>query len=214
MSPHILSSYEEALDDLRALARALCDQALANVEAARRGVLGRSDADCARAIADDDLVNQIERQIDARGLDVLTRFQPVAGDLRFVIAVMRVASNIERVADEAKNIGRRGRILLATAVDIASLEGLFQLAIEEVTEAIRAFFEKDRGLAATLRPKDKSLDALHRSMIEGLTARIASDHDAAADYLHLLFITRSLERIGDHAKNIAEEAAFLCGPGE
>ncbi|MFM7182307.1 MAG: phosphate signaling complex protein PhoU [Verrucomicrobiales bacterium] len=212
MSPHILSSYEEALDDLRALARSLCDQALANVEAARRGVLGRSDADCARAIADDDLVNQIERKIDARGIDVLTRFQPVAGDLRFVIAVMRVASNIERVADEAKNIGRRGRILLATEVDLSSLEGLFQLAIEEVTEAVRAFFEKDRDLAATLRPKDKSLDAMHRSMIEDLTARIAANHDAAADYLHLLFIARSLERIGDHAKNIAEETAFVCGP--
>jgi phosphate transport system protein len=212
MSPHILSSYEEALEQLRALARSLCDQAVANVEAARRGVLGRSDADCARAIADDDLVNQVEREIDARGIDVLTRFQPVAGDLRFVIAVMRVASNIERVADEAKNIGRRGRILLATRVDVAPLEGLFQLAIEEVHEAIRAFFEKDRGLAATLRPKDKSLDALHRSMIEDLTARIAANHDAAADCLHLLFITRSLERIGDHAKNIAEEVAFLCGP--
>jgi phosphate transport system protein len=214
MSPHILSSYEEALDDLRALARSLCDLAVANVEAARRGVLDRSDADCARAIADDDLVNQIERKIDARGIDVLTRFQPVAGDLRFVIAVMRVASNIERVADEAKNIGRRGRILLATQVDVSRLGKIFQLAVEEVNEAIRAFFEKDRGLAATVRPKDKSLDALHRSMIEDLTTRIASDHDAAADYLHLLFITRSLERIGDHAKNVAEEAAFLCGPGE
>ena len=214
MAPHILTSYEEALDDLRALARSLCDQAMANVEAARRGVLERSDADCARAIADDDLVNQIERKIDARGIDVLTRFQPVAGDLRFVISVMRVASNIERVADEAKNIARRGRILLSTTVDISKLEGIFQLATEEVNEAIRAFFDKDRTLAATLRPKDKSLDALHKSMIEDLTTRIASDHDAAADYLHLLFITRSLERIGDHAKNIAEETAFLCGPAE
>lgn len=214
MALHILSSYEEALDDLRGLARSLCDQALANVEAARRGVLGRSETDCVRAIADDDLVNQIERKIDARGLDVLTRFQPVAGDLRFVIAVMRVASNIERVADEAKNIGRRGRILHTSDVDISELEEIFRLALEEVNEAIGAFFARDRVLAASLRPKDKSLDAIHRKMIEDLTARIAADHHAAADYLNLLFITRSLERIGDHAKNIAEETVFLCGPLE
>lgn len=212
MPAHILTSYDATLASLEANASKLHQMAAANLQTARTGVRGRDEASCTRAIADDEGVNQLERQIDAQGLDILTRYQPVARDLRLVIAIMRVASNLERISDEAKNIARRGRNILGSNLATDELDPLFDLAIEELEDATKSFFTRDRELAASLRPKDKTLDALHRGLIETWTERIAGEHQSAPAFLNLLFITRSLERIGDHAKNIAEETAFVCGP--
>lgn len=212
MSTHILTSYDAALDAFHANITRLSSMVAANLDLACQGVIHADEAACTRAIADDAEVNEMERQIDAMGMDILTRFQPVAKDLRMVIAVMRVASNLERISDEAKNIARRGRNLAAASAPMAELVELFAMARKELADAIAGFLARDRELAATIRPQDKVLDAKHRSLIEALAGSIAAEHANATHVLHQVFITRSLERIGDHAKNIAEETAFLCGP--
>ena len=208
---HILSSFDDAQNIFIANTTRLAAMVSANLDLACHGVLERDEAACTRVIADDAEVNQLERQIDAMGMDILTKFQPVAKDLRLVIAVMRVASNLERISDEAKNIARRGRGLIAAGAETQGLAELFAMAGKELADSIAGFLTRDREVAATIRPLDKVLDARHRDLIESLTGSITTAHADPTLVIHQVFITRSLERIVDHAKNIAEETVFLCG---
>ena len=210
-TPHILRSYDDALTELTAQTTQIAGMAHSNLLAVYDGLLNRNEAACLRAIADDEAVNSLERRIDASGIEIMTRYQPVARDLRRVLASMRVANNIERVSDEAKNIGRRTRpiILSGFAGGNDLIEPLFTLAIGEFRDAVQAFDTADYTLAATIRERDIELDSQYRAAVANLSDQLAASSKDAKDYLHLLFIARSIERVGDHAKNIAEETAFL-----
>lgn len=211
MAPHILRSYDEAFADLTSQVEAIAGMALSNLESACGGLLQKDESRCLRAIADDEEVNNLERRIDTNGLDIMTRYQPVARDLRRVLASMRIANNIERVSDEAKNIARRARGILDSGFTggNAAVEAIFALAKAEFQDAVASFLSSDKDLCATIHPRDKELDARYRETAARFSEHIAASNEHAKDYLALLFIIRSLERIGDHAKNIAEESDFL-----
>ncbi len=216
-SDHILSAYNDELAALAALRREMAGITLDNLEQARRGVLERCVEPCLAAIADDEQVNRLDAEIEASALAILARFHPVAGDLREVIATMRISTNLERAADEAKTIGKRGRSLAQSGAtpDLATLEPLFEQAVAELADACRAFDTKDTALAATIRQRDKDLDKAHKAALRTYTESLPASSDTApSSWLDLLLITRALERIGDHAKNIAEETAFLVGPAQ
>ena len=182
-----------------------------NLDNACSGLLHGKEDLCLRAIADDEDVNGMERRIDATGLDIMTRFQPVARDLRRVLASTRVANNIERISDEAKNIARRSRLMLTTGFTggHAVVEKLYLLALAEFTDSVQSFLTADAALATTIRPRDKELDAIYRAAVAEFSDHIAAASGNAKDYLDLLFIIRSIERVGDHSKNIAEETMFM-----
>src|SRR5438128_9673353 len=108
---HIFGTFDEALASLRDNVLMMAGLAERSLDRAIKGLLKRDDNLCATAIADDEEIDQLEKQIDKDGVDVLLRFQPVASDLRRVIAAMKLSPNIERVADQATNIARRARKL-------------------------------------------------------------------------------------------------------
>src|SRR5438046_10712228 len=108
---HILGTFDEALSSLRNNVLMMAGLAERTLDRAVKGLLQRDDNLCATAIADDEEIDQLEKQIDKDGVDVLLRFQPVASDLRRVVAAMTLSPNIERVADQATNIARRARKL-------------------------------------------------------------------------------------------------------
>src|SRR5213080_1595110 len=108
---HIIGTFDEALASLRNNVLMRAGLAERSLDRAIKGLLKRDDNLCATAIADDEEIDQLEKQIDKDGVDVLLRFQPVASDLRRVIAAMKLSPNIERVADQATNIARRARKL-------------------------------------------------------------------------------------------------------
>src|SRR6202043_1093396 len=110
-SKHILGSFDEALASLRNNVLMMGGLAERSLDRAVRGLLQRDDNLCTTAIADDEEIDQLEKQIDKDGVDVLLRFQPVASDLRRVVAAMKLSPNIERIADQATNIARRARKL-------------------------------------------------------------------------------------------------------
>src|SRR5438874_6146512 len=108
---HILGTFDEALGSLRNNVLMMAGLAERSLDRAIKGVLQRDDDLCANAIADDEEIDQLEKQIDKDGVDLLLRFQPVASDLRRVVSAMKLSPNIERIADQATNIARKARKL-------------------------------------------------------------------------------------------------------
>ncbi|MEM9018520.1 MAG: phosphate signaling complex protein PhoU, partial [Verrucomicrobiota bacterium] len=182
-----------------------------NLESAVSGLLTRDQELCNRAIAEDDEVNGLERKIDADSFEILMRYNPVASDLREVIAGMRVANNLERISDEAQSIARRSRkIIKHPEISEAFLiEPLFDMAISLLRDGIRSYAEGDNELALSLYERDKELDRSHDKVIRELTKQFDRGSDRMKSFLHLIFIVRSLERVGDHSVNIGEDGIFL-----
>jgi phosphate transport system protein len=134
----------------------------------------------------------------------------MAKDLREVVSAMKVSGNLERVADQAVNIARRAKRLnqSPSLPETVTLEPMFRSAIDLFRASIRSFAERDEELARGLKPRDRELDAEHHRVINDLTVRMTEDTSRIHDYLDLIFIARYIERIGDHATNIAEDAVF------
>lgn len=210
LNEHTLGTFEAALKEARKRVLTMGSVAQQNLENSIRGLLTRNAELCNEAIAEDDDVNAFERVVDREGFEILMRFNPVASDLREVLAGMKVASNLERISDQAESIARRSRkILKAPEIpEIQSVEPLFDQAFGMFKDAIRTYSEGDVDLGLSLFERDKELDKAHRQMIKSLTKAIEKDTGNLKTYLHLIFIVRCLERVGDHSVNIAEDTIF------
>src|SRR6185503_14763609 len=182
------------------------------LDRAVKGLLQRDDNLCATAIADDEEIDQLEKQIDKDGVDVLLRFQPVASDLRRVVASMKLSTNIERIADQATNIARRARKLNQhpPLPEIELIEPMYAHAMSMFKDSVDAYVREDVQLARAVVPRDEKLDDLNRQAGRKLIERMAQDPDQLRGYLNLIFISRCLERVGDHATNIAEDAVYAA----
>jgi len=207
---HILSNFDRALSQLRAdLFRmaALTEGSLASVA---RAITLRDENMCNRIIADDEEVDLLEKKIDSDGINILTRYAPLAHDFRRVFSSMKVATDLERITDQAVNIARRAKRLLQTVElpETRMLEPIFALAHSLLADAIRAFTEEEADLAAGLKARDKELDRLQHEFIDRITRRMEEDPAGAANYLDLVLIARFIERVGDHAVNVGEDSIY------
>lgn len=209
---HILGTFDEALSSLRNNVLMMAGLAERTLDRAIRGLLERDDTLCTTAIADDEEIDQLEKQIDKDGVDVLLRFQPVASDLRRVVAAMKLSPNIERIADQATNIAKRARKLNRHPA-LAEVEIIIPIqahAIAMFRDSIDAFTREDVELGRAVVARDKELDYMNKMASRKLTDRMAQDPKALRGYLNLIFISRCLERVGDHATNIAEDAVYAA----
>jgi phosphate transport system protein len=209
---HILGSFDEALGSLRNNVLMMAGLTERAFDRAMTGLLERNDDLCANAIADDEEIDQLEIQIDKDGIDLLLRFQPVASDLRRVVAAMKLSPNIERVADQATNIARRARKLNRhpPLKEIEWIEPIYAHALSMFKDSIDAFIREDVALARAIIPRDEELDEMNALTGKRLIERMAHDPDQLRGYLNLIFISRCLERVGDHATNIAEDAVYAA----
>jgi phosphate transport system protein len=183
-----------------------------SLERAMKGLIERDDDICANAIADDEEIDQLEIQIDKDGVDILLRFQPVASDLRRVVSAMKLSSNLERIADQATNIARRARKLNRHPA-LPELELILPMnaqAMSMFKDSVDAYVREDVELGRAIVPRDTKLDELNRVASRRLIERMAQDPDQLRGYLNLMFIGRHLERVGDHATNIAEDAVYAA----
>lgn len=210
MSQHILHAFEEALNKLRhdvVTMAGLTQESLAN---AVRGLLERDSNLCNKVIADDDLVDRLEIQVDRDSLDVIMKFSPVATDLRRVLWTMKVGQQLERVADEAVNIASRGRSMNQHPAlpETAFIQPVYELASGMLHDAIQAFINGDIKMALAMEQRDEALDDAHAQLIQRLIKRSGEDAAHIGDYVDIMFIVRFLERVGDHAVNIAEDIVY------
>ncbi len=207
---HILSNFDRALSQLRAdLFRmaALSEASFANVA---RALALRDENLCNRIIAEDEEVDQLEKKIDADGINILTRYAPLAHDFRRVFSSMKVATDLERITDQAVNIARRTKRLLQTVElpETRMLEPIFGMAHTLLSDAIRAFTEEEADLAMGLKARDKELDKVQHEFIDRITRRMEEDPAGAQNYLDLVLIARFIERVGDHAVNVGEDSIY------
>jgi phosphate transport system protein len=211
-SRHILGTFDEALAALRNNVLMMAGLTERSLERAMKGLVDRNDDLCANAIADDEEIDQLEKQIDKDGVDILLRFQPVASDLRRVVAAMKLSSNLERMADQATTIARRARKLNQhpPLPEVELIKPMHDHAMSMFKDSIDAFVREDVDLGRAVVPRDQALDDLNRAASHKLVERMAQDPDQLRGYLNLIFIGRCLERVGDHATNIAEDAVYAA----
>jgi phosphate transport system protein len=207
---HILSTFEGALRSLRDDALMMASLTERNLEHARRGLFERDEDWCNTVIADDEEVDTLEVQIDREGVNIMLRFHPLASDMRNVISTMKLSVNLERIADQAVGIARRSRklIMRPPAEQLHDLEPIYQYAETMVKDAVRAFASQDLELARGLKERDRQLDQMNRDFAEKLTDLMSHHVDCIPIYMDLIFIARFLERIGDQATNIGEDAIY------
>ncbi|MGB8340282.1 MAG: phosphate signaling complex protein PhoU [Chthoniobacterales bacterium] len=212
ISKHTLGTFDEALASLRNNVIMMASLAARNLDNALNGLLQRDDDLCATAIADDEEIDQLEKQVDKDGIELLLRFQPVASDLRRVVSAMKLSSNLERMGDQAVSIARKARKLNRHPAlqEVALIEPMRELAMKMFRDSVDAFVRDDVDLGRGLKARDKALDEMNTATGRHLVERMAQEPDNLRGYLNLMFISRHLERVGDHATNIAEDAVFAA----
>lgn len=208
---HTLASFDQALGALRNDLLMMASLTERNFNNAMEGVLKRNSDRCNITIADDEEVDELEKQVDHDGYEIIFRFQPVASDLRAVVTAMKLSQNLERVADQSVSIARKGKKLnhLPALSEASMLEPMFHNVRSLLKDSLRSYIDQDVELALKLKPQDREIDDQNREFADTLTERMTKDPENVAGYLNLIFIARSLERIGDHATNIAEDAVFV-----
>lgn len=209
---HTLGTFEHALENLRSNVMMMASQTQRSLERALKGLMERNDELCALAIADDEEIDQLEKQIDKDGIDLLLRFQPVASDLRRVVSAMKLSSNLERMADQATNIARNARKLNRHPAlpEVTLISAMREHAMAMFRDSIDAFVREDASAARAVVPRDDALDKMNKQAGRALTEKMEHDPEQLRGYLNLMFVARHLERVGDHATNIAEDAVYAA----
>jgi phosphate transport system protein len=213
---HILSNFEEALRALRNDVLMMASLTERNLEHTRKGLFERDEDWCNTVIADDEEIDTLEVQVDREGINIMLRFHPLASDMRNVISTMKLSVNLERIADQAVNIARRGRKLIARpeVTEIFELQPLFSFAELMVKDSVRAFANRDLELARGLKERDRQLDEMNRTFAEKMTDLMGNNVERIPAYMDLIFIARFLERIGDQATNIGEDTVYAISAEE
>jgi phosphate transport system protein len=165
---------------------------------------------CEEVLQGEPAINRMEREIDQLALDLLATEQPMAIDLRFIISVIRINADLERVGDQAVNIANRIREISTAEhhrleVDIAKLGGLSSAMVRR---ALQSFIDADATLAYSVLTMDDEVDRINADAFTALGAQIGDHPQLTMQALNALIITRNFERIGDHATNIAEDVIF------
>ncbi len=208
---HIVKSFDEEMSRLTGEIAAMGDLAVKQLESAM-DALGKRDSKAAQRAADnDDALDAQERQISDDVLRLLALRQPMARDLREILAALRIASDIERIGDYAANVAKRSMTLnLSAPVPlVGSLPPMARMAGRLVHEAMRAYVAHDAEMAHAVWERDADLDTLYTTLFRELLTYMMEDPRSITACTHLLFIAKNIERIGDHATNIAENIWFV-----
>jgi phosphate transport system protein len=187
-----------------------------SIEQARLAMRALTDSDLALAdkvIAADDEIDKLEVKIDEEAIRYMTLRGPVASELRLVVVGMKASHDLERVGDEATSIARRARKLtIEPRIELyADLPRMNNIALEMLRDALDCFVQEDQQKALAVIRRDSEVDNLNRLVYRRLTSYMIEKPETIARALELMFISKSVERIADHATNIAEEMVFLAG---
>ncbi|MEY3000458.1 MAG: hypothetical protein RL648_672 [Verrucomicrobiota bacterium] len=175
--------------------------------------LTEKDLDLAeQVIREDDSIDSLEVEIDRECTRYLTLRSPVASDLRLITVAIKASHDLERVGDEARNIAKRARKMLLKKGKIGDLLYIPEMAVmadDMLRDAFQCFIAEDAERASLVLARDDEVDALNRANFKDYIQKAKLDPEELNQYLDLIFVSKSLERIADHATNLAEEVIFL-----
>jgi phosphate transport system protein len=205
-----MSHFENELAALKERLLLMASRAEAAVNNAIKALVERDDDLARRVMEEDDAIDQLEQQVDAACIALLSK-APLATQLRLITSAMKISRDLERVGDEATTIARRSLELsqepqLKAYVDIPRMA---TMAMAMLNDALGAFVSGDTTRARGVIPRDKEVDQLNKQLYRELASFMIEKPTTITRCLNLMAISKALERIADHAKNIAEDAVFL-----
>jgi phosphate transport system protein len=208
---HIIKSYDQELDRLNKMIVEMGGLAESQLADAIEAVTKRDSDLAARVIQDDEKVDQLERDLDNLAIRLLALRQPMARDLREIVAALKIAADIERICDYAANVAKRS-IALAQSPPLQlvyALPRMAHLALLLVKDVIDAYVARDADKAIAVWNRDEELDEMYSSVFREFLTYMMEDPRNIGACTHLLFMAKNIERIGDHATNIAENLYYL-----
>jgi phosphate transport system protein len=210
-SEHIIKSYDEELRRLNNLITQMGGMAETQMASAIEAVVKRDPDLAAFVVESDAKADQLEREIDASAVRLLALRQPMARDLREILAALKIASDLERMCDYAANVAKRS-IALSSAPPVRpvyALPRMAKLAQALIKDVLDAFVARDADKALAVWARDEELDEMYSGLFRELLTYMMEDPRNITASTHLLFMAKNIERIGDHATNIAETIYFL-----
>ena len=207
----VVRHFQEELEHLKTRLLEMGGLAEEQVRVAIKGLVERDSTLIDRAITGDEPINAIHIEIDNRCFTLLALYQPMAADLRTIVAAVKINTDLERVGDLAVNIAEAARRYVQRPpvkklIDIPRMAGIAQAMLRD---ALDAFVRRDTELAQRVLNEDDKLDALKTQMFRELLTYMLQDPTTIEPALELILVSRHLERIGDHATNIAEDVIFI-----
>lgn len=210
---HIVTSYNE---ELLALAQAIAEmggQVEVAIENGTRSLLKLDRELADLTIIADQRIDDMQREIDEMAVSMIARRQPMASDLRAIITAIHVASDLERIGDMAKQLARRSLKLEGLNLQPTFYNGvknMTALVLRQVKDALDAYGNREEAASIEVCNRDDEVDAMYTSLFRELLTYMLEDPRNITACTHLLFCAKSLERVGDHATNIAERAYYLA----
>ncbi|HZF02407.1 MAG TPA: phosphate signaling complex protein PhoU [Methylomirabilota bacterium] len=202
--------FEKGLDELRQKLLTMASHAETAVNRAVQALVQRDSELAIRVKEDDRVIDHFEVEIDDLAIQLLTK-APLATNLRLVTVAMKISQDLERIGDEASKIAKRARDLCQEPPIKLSLDlpRIAALALEMLKVALDAFVNKDSAAARAIIPRDKEVDAMNKQIHAALVQHMEENPDTIGRCLHWMVASKSLERIADHATNVAEDVVFL-----
>ncbi|NRG19659.1 phosphate signaling complex protein PhoU [Rhizobiales bacterium] len=212
MPQHTVTSYDDELKSLASRVAEMGGLAETMVNDAVSALVRKDSEQAQRIVQTDKRLDQLQHELEEAAVLTIARRQPMAQDLRDIVAAMRISSDLERVGDLAKNIAKR-----VVAIDDSFNSKRFALGVEHMAElaqqqlkaVLDAYAERDAEAADAVRERDDEIDAIYTSIFRELLTYMMEDPRQISICAHLLFCAKNIERIGDHATNIAENVTYM-----
>ena len=212
MTDHTVTSYDDDLRDLTGRIAEMGGQAERMVEEAVNALV-RMDMSAANAVvAKDLLINRLDQEIEEKAVLTIARRQPMAQDLREIVAALRIAIDLERVADLGKNIARNALALEGRTQSkqlVHGIEHMAEMTLDQLRQTLDAYTSLDENAAQAIIKKDDDVDAIYNSLFREFLTYMMEDPRNITYCTNLLFAAKHLERVGDHATNIAETIYYV-----
>ena len=209
---HTLKAFDEDLDRLRALISEMGGLAEHGIIEAMRCLTERDTDGAHRVIEDDRKIDALEVETEKRVIRLIALRAPMAGDLRDVVAALKISGVVERIGDYAKNIAKRVPLLedAGKIEPLSLLPEMARIATQMVHDVLNAFVNRDAEAALRVCARDKAVDDFYDSIFRTLLTHMMENPHTIGQAAHLLFVAKNLERVGDHATNIAEMVYFAA----
>jgi phosphate transport system protein len=210
---HASKQYDQDLEEIRSAVLRMGGMVERQFHDAIKGITERNVPLFDQTIRSDQDVNQMEVSLDAQCVEVIARRQPAANDLRMILAVSKAITDLERIGDESTKIARTGREIMARSLQVipcqADIELMTHHAVHMLQTALDAFARLDAAAAGRVIAEDEEIDVRFRAIQRQLITHMMEDSRLIGTAIDVTFIAKSIERVGDHAKNIAEYVVYM-----
>jgi phosphate transport system protein len=212
MTDHTVKAFDQEIGELRALVAEMGGRAEAAVADAMTALQRRDNSLAGQIVGNDRLIDELEARLEKLVVQTIALRAPMANDLREIIAALKIAGVVERIGDYAKNIAKRVPLIshLKGEEPLALLPAMGQITREMVKSALDAFAARDPDQALAVIEQDRAVDDFYNSIFRTMVTYMMENPRTISESAHILFIAKNLERVGDHATNVAEMVYYAA----